>query len=320
MPKHDPGRRARDTSRPGPYPAYEAEGPPQGADYDYDFAGYTGEIDQDEYGDDQHGGGAHGRGPYEQSQRFGASGFSTGEGPYGELQRQYENRYVSGGYRGSYGDFHGRSGPGDYSAKQRAHEGEFWHGRDNATADHPTGDTGTRRLTQPPYYGALAREDEQSARSRRPAARMPGDRPGVYRGHEADRYRPAAPPPSFGRGGSRPAPLSPLDIRYGSRPMRGTAGGAPTPRSAPSGPRNYRRSDERIREDICERLTIPLERFDHAGRAHLDASDVSVTVRDGTVTLEGTVSARQMKHQIEDIVDGVAGVREIENRIRVPRT
>ena len=76
------------------------------------------------------------------------------------------------------------------------------------------------------------------------------------------------------------------------------------------GPKNYRRSDERIREDICDALI---------GAAHLDASDVSVDVADGVVTLEGIVPERRMKHAIEDITADCRGVREVENRIRVVR-
>ncbi|MFT4173320.1 MAG: BON domain-containing protein [Rhodocyclaceae bacterium] len=74
------------------------------------------------------------------------------------------------------------------------------------------------------------------------------------------------------------------------------------------GPKGYTRSDERLREDICERLT-------HSH--HLDVSDVSVTVQDGRVTLEGTVNDRRAKHDIEDVVDNSWGVRDIDNRIRV---
>jgi hypothetical protein len=85
------------------------------------------------------------RGSVEQRQRFGADGFSGGVGAFGSLQRQYENRYVAGGYRAGYGDHRGYCGPGDYSAKQRVHEGEYWHGRDNPLANRPLGDTGTRR-------------------------------------------------------------------------------------------------------------------------------------------------------------------------------
>jgi hypothetical protein len=78
-----------------------------------------------------------------------------------------------------------------------------------------------------------------------------------------------------------------------------------------SGPKGYKRSDERIREDICERLW-------HESR--LDVSEVSVDVHDGTVKLEGTVPHRQMKHRIEDIAADCAGVNDVENRIRVART
>jgi len=47
------------------------------------------------------------------------------------------------------------------------------------------------------------------------------------------------------------------------------------------GPKNYQRSDDRIREDICERLAM-----DH----DVDASDIEVAVAEGVVTLNGTVS------------------------------
>jgi hypothetical protein len=74
-------------------------------------------------------------------------------------------------------------------------------------------------------------------------------------------------------------------------------------------PRNYERSDERLRELACERLTD----------ADLDASDVEVKVSQGTVTLEGSVPARWMKHQAEDIVDDLGGVQDIQNHLRVSR-
>lgn len=74
------------------------------------------------------------------------------------------------------------------------------------------------------------------------------------------------------------------------------------------GPKNYVRSDERIRELICERLIQNLS---------IDVSDVSIEVQSGRVTLSGTVPDRHMKHAIEDVVDGCWGVDEIENDMRV---
>ena len=52
------------------------------------------------------------------------------------------------------------------------------------------------------------------------------------------------------------------------------------------GPRNYTRSDDRIKEDINDRLT------DHS---YLDASDIDVDVSDGDVILKGNVSSRYEK-------------------------
>jgi hypothetical protein len=49
----------------------------------------------------------------------------------------------------------------------------------------------------------------------------------------------------------------------------------------------------------------------------IDASEVTVEVHEGKVTLEGTVPERWMKHTIEDIADGCWGVQDVENRIRV---
>lgn len=72
-------------------------------------------------------------------------------------------------------------------------------------------------------------------------------------------------------------------------------------------PRGYQRSDERLRELACERLT----------EADLDASDIEVKVSHGVVTLEGSVRARWMKHQAEDLVDDIGGVKDIQNQLRV---
>lgn len=79
-------------------------------------------------------------------------------------------------------------------------------------------------------------------------------------------------------------------------------------RRYPPGPKGYKRSDERLQEDISERL---LEAY------HIDSSEVTVAVQGAKVTLEGTVPSRHMKHAIEDMVDACPGVLEIDNRVRV---
>lgn len=76
------------------------------------------------------------------------------------------------------------------------------------------------------------------------------------------------------------------------------------------GPKNYQRSDERIREDVCERLTLDDD---------VDASDIEVAVDDAMVVLSGTVRDRYEKRRAEDIADSVTGVKDVQNRIRVQR-
>jgi len=89
----------------------------------------------------------------------------------------------------------------------------------------------------------------------------------------------------------------------------------------PDLPDDSRCSDERIRSEIRERLSRPFGRFDSSEPMdeRLDASEVTVTVDAGKVTLEGTVPERRMKHCIEDLVDACPGVQDIDNRIRVGR-
>jgi osmotically-inducible protein OsmY len=74
------------------------------------------------------------------------------------------------------------------------------------------------------------------------------------------------------------------------------------------GPRNYRRSDERLRELICERLTAD---------PNVDATDIEVNVQDSEVIVSGTVHNRQMKRRAEDVIEEIKGVTHIENRIRI---
>jgi osmotically-inducible protein OsmY len=74
------------------------------------------------------------------------------------------------------------------------------------------------------------------------------------------------------------------------------------------GPKGYTRSDDRIREDVNDRLTD-----DHL----LDASDIEAKVSNGEVTLSGHVESRQAKRRAEDIADRIAGVKHVQNNLRV---
>ncbi|MBP0634463.1 BON domain-containing protein [Cupriavidus sp. AcVe19-6a] len=77
-----------------------------------------------------------------------------------------------------------------------------------------------------------------------------------------------------------------------------------------AGPRGYQRSDDRIRDQICERLSYA---------RGVDVSDVSVDVKEGVVSLTGSVRERGQKYYIEDLADGTYGVKEVNNDIRVRR-
>jgi hypothetical protein len=74
------------------------------------------------------------------------------------------------------------------------------------------------------------------------------------------------------------------------------------------GPRGYQRSNDRIYEDVAERLT---------DNGRLDASDISIHVDNGEVTLTGQVDSRRAKRLAEDIADSVRGVRDVHNQLHV---
>jgi osmotically-inducible protein OsmY len=74
------------------------------------------------------------------------------------------------------------------------------------------------------------------------------------------------------------------------------------------GPRGYQRSDQRIYEDLCERL-MEDER--------IDPSAVEVKVTDGEVTLTGTIRSRNAKRRATDVAEGISGVKQVYNNIRV---
>jgi osmotically-inducible protein OsmY len=75
------------------------------------------------------------------------------------------------------------------------------------------------------------------------------------------------------------------------------------------GPKGYQRSDTRIHEEVCDRLTY----------SDVDAENVEVSVANGEVTLSGSVRDRWDKRRAEDLAEEVAGVREVHNSIRIAR-
>ncbi len=74
------------------------------------------------------------------------------------------------------------------------------------------------------------------------------------------------------------------------------------------GPKGYARSDDRISDDVHDRLTED---------PYLDASAIAVAVKDGEVTLSGNVTSRHAKHHAEHIVEDLSGVKHVQNNLRI---
>jgi len=173
--------------------------------------------------------------------------------------------------RGITGPGNGMRGPSGRSQDQRD-----MHGRDDEVGQGQSG------------YGAGRFGDDRAMMETR--NRNQSDRGGRGEEHERgfgidDRF-------SGGRGGEE---------YWLDRPERG--GG-----HRGKGPRGYARSDERIREIVCEALT------DHDG---VDASNIDVVVNAGEVTLSGTVEDRRQKRLAEDVVEACAGVKDVSNQLKL---
>jgi hypothetical protein len=178
--------------------------------------------------------------------------------------------------------------PGPRRARTAGHEGEF-----------PDDETHFDERSWSPYATHTPPVDPPQTREgsgmQRGSWRGQGWGAEVYRG-------------GVGKGNYE-SPYMPSRAGYGGQPrgmphtmMRGPHAG--------KGPKGYKRSDERIREDVCERLT------DHH---EVDASDIEVAVESGEVTLTGTVGARHDKLMAEHVAEAVSGVIDIHNQIRVRR-
>ncbi len=100
-------------------------------------------------------------------------------------------------------------------------------------------------------------------------------------------------------------------------PPRGAFGGyqrfdqpmrRPSGPHAGKGPKSYQRSDERIRDEVNDRLT------EHGD---IDPSDINVAVSGGIVVLQGEVEDRRAKRLAEDIAEEVSGVKDVRNELHV---
>jgi osmotically-inducible protein OsmY len=79
---------------------------------------------------------------------------------------------------------------------------------------------------------------------------------------------------------------------------------------AGKGPKGYKRSDDRIKDDIAGIFTRHHE---------LDASEIEIEVRDGDVVLKGEVPLRTMRYLAENLAEDIYGVMNLDNQIRVQK-
>ena len=81
--------------------------------------------------------------------------------------------------------------------------------------------------------------------------------------------------------------------------------------AAGKGPKGWKRTDERIREDVCQALEN-----DHV----IDATEIEVAVKDGVVTLSGHIETRPIKRRAEDLVETISGVRDVRNELAIDQS
>jgi hypothetical protein len=134
--------------------------------------------------------------------------------------------------------------------------------------------------------------------------RMEGRRSGLWSGEERDRYERGR----MGRPNDDVYVENPYDYDYDDIDWTYTEVWMIEGPYTGYGPQGYQRSDKRICEDVCERLTY---------HGQLDPSEVEVEVDNGEVTLKGRVSDRRSKRIAEDVAATVSGVVDVHNQIRV---
>ena len=271
----------------------------QGGSQGFGQSGFgQGEYGQGGYGQNSYGQGAYGQGSYGQSGNFG-QGSNYGQGSYSQ-----------GGYGQGYGQDQGQSsgyGQVGFQGQQRS-LGEDLYGRNygysmgyehNPRGQGGGGSYGSRSAFGQEYHRAM-RHEPQGGYDTGFGGGNYGYGQSGQPGYDQNRFGQSA--------GGMAGQYGQQGLDQGGYSRGGWMESSQSQSQRGRGPKGYTRSDERLKEDICERLTH------HSG---IDASEVEVEAKQGVVTLSGSVTQRQSKHQIEDLVENVTGVKDIENRISV---
>lgn len=75
-------------------------------------------------------------------------------------------------------------------------------------------------------------------------------------------------------------------------------------------PKKYQRSDESIMDHIADVLTYSPD---------VDATEVTIAVKDGNVILSGTVPERGMIYLVDELLDEVHGIKDFDNHLKVAK-
>jgi hypothetical protein len=227
-----------------------------------------------------------------------------GEGRTGPQDR-YPERNDEGRWprdlRGNYG----AERPDDWSRRGQEYRGssEPYRSYDDRRRDEERRSTWERNQdpwehTAPQWGGRGTWRDEERRYQSQP----------TYRYQDEPRWRPQ--PQEF-RGeqfGYRVGQERPAS-REGEREYGGTWGSSALRRGR--APRDYRRPDDRIRDEICETIVR---------HSDVDATEVEVQVAAGEVTMNGVVDDRHCKRELEDIAERVFGVQDVHNNLRVRKS
>lgn len=201
-----------------------------------------------------------------------------------------------------------RPGPNDQANYEQQQYGQFGYGQDFSTGisggSSHNQEGSTERDNEYPNYrtGSFNRSDysqpfPQSNRFSTSSIGGSYQQDNAYQG--SSMWRPQSTDDKDSTYGWGYSHKSNKDSEKSFRPQRNHFG---------KGPKGFKRSDERIREDVSEALFN-----DH----DVDASDIEVKVQNGEVTLSGTIESRIMKRQAEDCVEHISGVIDIRNELRV---
>ncbi|MBM0108767.1 BON domain-containing protein [Steroidobacter sp. S1-65] len=207
--------------------------------------------------------------------------YQGGQGRWGEAGTQYSASEYGGHEQGRYG----QRGDYGYGGSERSRQGQgFGQGRNPSDYRPGQGGYGQGGFGQRGYSQG---GHSQSSAGRPSGGRAYGEYSGTPSGYFGEDQR---------RGGQGRSEWGSQGQEQQSGLFRGR------------GPKGYKRSDDRIREEVCDCLTDDDE---------LDASNIDVSVKDGEVTLSGFVTSREDKRRAEMLAERLSGVKEVQNSIRV---